>query len=133
MNIEKVVLRSAPNTKSGAFPLGEGLIFLADTMQPLQQTNVFSKFKHADYIAWKEERLKEDSRPLRPEEPGGYFKYDERSEMTFELDFKRPAKYIMSKPTGFRSKPHAFNQSFNTMPVEIQFFGAIGKESVEQD
>lgn len=119
MNVEQVVLRSAPNTKSGAFPLGEGLIFLSDTMQPLQNTGVFSNFKHSDYITWREERLKDDSRPLRPEEPVGYFKFDERTEMTFDLDFKRSARYIMIKPTGFRSKPHAFNQSFNTMPVEV--------------
>lgn len=39
----------------------------------------------------------------------------------------------MIKPTGFRTKPHAFNQSFNTMPVEIVFFGAIGQTTTEPD
>jgi len=32
----------------------------------------------------------------------------------------------MLKPTGFRSKPHHFRQSVNDLPMELEFFGAIG-------
>jgi hypothetical protein len=37
-----------------------------------------------------------------------FFEFDERSSLTVDVDFKRPCRYIMLKPTGFRSKPHHF-------------------------
>jgi hypothetical protein len=43
-----------------------------------------------------------DSRPLRPNEPVAYFSVEEHKQVTFDVDFKRSAKYIMLKPTEFR-------------------------------
>jgi hypothetical protein len=72
-----------------------------------------------------------DSRPLRADEPAAFFELDEKNQMTFDVEFKRPSRYIMLKPTGFRSKPTKFAQSMDTTPVEIEFFGAIGEATEE--
>lgn len=106
--------------------MGEGMIFLSDTLQPFDQTDAFNKFTLQDYNQWKDQRMK-DPRPLRANEPVAYFQLDENLTLTFEIDFKRPARYIMLKPTGFRQKPYAFNQNVDIVPMEIQFFGAIGQ------
>jgi hypothetical protein len=39
--------------KTGAFPLGEGMIFLSDTLQPFDNLDAFSKFTLDDYNKWK--------------------------------------------------------------------------------
>lgn len=44
--------------------MGEGMIFLSDTLQPHEQTDAFNKFTLNDYNEWKKERAK-DLRPLR--------------------------------------------------------------------
>lgn len=44
--------------------MGEGMIFLSDTLQPHEQTDAFNKFTLNDYTEWKKERAK-DLRPLR--------------------------------------------------------------------
>lgn len=72
MNVEKITVRTPLNSVSGAYPLGEGLIFLADTQQPFEQLDSFKNFSIEDYQKWKEERLK-DPRPLRPNEPVAFF------------------------------------------------------------
>jgi hypothetical protein len=72
-----------------------------------------------------------DARPLRADEPAAFFELDDKSQMTFDVEFKRPCRYIMLKPTGFRSKPTKYEQSMDTTPVEIEFFGAIGETSEE--
>lgn len=64
----------------------------------------FSKFTHKDYNEWKKERTK-DLRPMRANEPVAYFEFDENVQITFDIDFKRPARYILLVPTGFRQKP----------------------------
>jgi hypothetical protein len=53
-------------------------------------------------------------------------------QLTFELDVKRPARYIMLLPTGFRQKPKPFIQLFSQVPMEIQFFGVTG-EVIQSD
>jgi hypothetical protein len=63
---------------------------------------------------------------MRANEPVAYFVFDEKLQITFELDFKRPAKYILLLPTGFRQKPQAFMQNPDMVPMEIQFFGVSG-------
>jgi hypothetical protein len=67
-----------------------------------------------------------DPRPLRPYEPVAFFEFDERPSITIEIDFKRTCRFIMLKPTGFRSKPHHFRQSVNDLPMELEFFGVLG-------
>ncbi len=53
--------------------------------------------------------------------------------MTFDVDFKRSAKYIMLKPTEFRQKPSAFVQNVDQVPMEIQFFGVSGTVESNDD
>jgi hypothetical protein len=104
MQIDKVTIRTMLNSKTGAYPLGEGMIFLSDTMQPLEEIDAFSKYSHKDYLEWKEQRGK-DIRPMRANEPVAYFVFDEKLQITFDLDVKRAARYILLLPTGFRQKP----------------------------
>jgi hypothetical protein len=73
-------------------------------MQPLENTFTFRSFEQEEYNAWKEERMK-DPRPLRPFEPVAFFQFDHNLSITFDIDFQRPAKYIMLLPTHFRKKP----------------------------
>jgi len=65
----------------------------------------------------------QDPKPLRAFEPVAFFEFDEKASMSVNLDFKRKCKYIMLKPTGFRTKPHLFRQNVNDLPMELEFFG----------
>jgi hypothetical protein len=56
-----------------------------------------------------------------------YFQFDANVQITFELDEPRAAKYIMLKPTSFRQKPHKISQNPDNVPMEIQFFGVLGR------
>ena len=76
MMVEKITIRHTTSSKTGAYPMGEGMIFLSDTLQPLEQTDAFRNFSLESYQTWKEERLK-DPRPLRANEPVAYFQFDE--------------------------------------------------------
>lgn len=125
MEVNKVTIRSLFTSKTGAYPMGEGMIFLSDTLQPFEQIAAFTKFNHSKYQEWKTERSK-DLRPLRPNEPVAYFVFDENLQITFELDHKRPARYINVVPTGFRQKPQAFLQNADFVPMEFQYFGVSG-------
>lgn len=125
MFVDKITIRTLLSSKTGAYPLGEGLIFLSDTLQPLEQVSAFTKFTHQDYNEWKKDRLK-DSRPMRANEPAAYFEFDENVQITFDIDFKRPARYILLVPTGFRQKPQSFLQNLEIVPMEIQFVGVSG-------
>lgn len=70
-----------------------------------------------------------DPRPLRPNEPVAFFQMGKETEVTFDVDFRRPAKYILLKPTGFRKEPVTIMQNIESTPMELQFFGAIGSTS----
>jgi hypothetical protein len=130
MSIDKVCLRSQTRPKSGAFPVGEGLIFLSDTILPLEHTVSFNDFGLKEYQEWKDERMK-DPRPLRADEPVAFFQFDAEIRINVDIDFKRSSRYIMLKPTGLRKKPQAFTQAVDITPIEIEFFGAIGTSSDE--
>lgn len=118
MLIDKVTIKSGISTKTGAYPLGEGLIFLSDTLQSFENIDAFRNFNLATYQQWKKDRA-QDQRALRQHEPVGYFQFDENTQLNFELDEKREAQYIMLLPTGFRQKPHAFVQKIGQAPIEI--------------
>ena len=75
MSVEKFVVRSTTASKSGAFPIGSGILFGADTMSAFEKTYPFHKFNKSDYQDWKSERMK-DPTPLRPWEPIAYFEFD---------------------------------------------------------
>lgn len=106
--------------------MGEGLIFLSDTLQPLEVASAFRQMDLDGYTQWKEEREK-DVRPLRPCEPVAFFQFDHSTQLTLSIEQSRPAKYVMLLPTGFRKFPDKLCQNPNFVPMEIQFFGAIGQ------
>ena len=47
--------------------------------------------------------------------------------ITCDIDCKRPGYYILLKPTSFRAGPQKLNNDFNALPLEIQYFGVIGR------
>jgi hypothetical protein len=104
MEIDKFTVKSQTNSKCGAYPIGSGLVFMSDTLQAFELTTSFHKFTLQDYQEWKNERMK-DPTPLRHYEPVAYFEFDNETSITVDVDFKRPCKYIMLKPVGFRKKP----------------------------
>jgi hypothetical protein len=53
MIVDKVTISTPLTSKTGAYPLGEGMIFLSDTLQPFEQTDAFSKFTLKEYTDWK--------------------------------------------------------------------------------
>lgn len=125
MSIDQFTVRSQAASRCGAYPVGRGLIFMADSLESFEWTTPFHKFTADDYSKWKQARLK-DPRPLRPFEPVAFFEFDERPSVTVDIDFKKSCRFIMLKPTGFRTKPHHFRQSVNDLPMELEFFGAVG-------
>lgn len=125
MAIDKFTIRSQLASRCGAYPVGRGLVFMADNLETLEMTRPFHKYTAEDYHQWKAKRM-QDPRPLRPYEPVAFFEFDERPSITIDIDFKRTCRYIMLKPTGFRSKPHHFRQSVNDLPMELEFFGVLG-------
>jgi hypothetical protein len=125
MTIDKFTIRSLSTSKCGAYPVGRGLVFMADNLETFEMTKPFHKFTAEDYSQWKAKRM-QDPRPLRPCEPVSFFEFDERPSLTIDIDFKKSCRYIMLKPTGFRSKPHHFRQSVNDLPMELEFFGVQG-------
>lgn len=125
MTIDQFTVRSQAASRCGAYPVGRGLIFMADSLESFEWTTPFHKFTAEDYAKWKQARLK-DPRPLRPFEPVAFFEFDERLSITVDIDFKKSCRFIMLKPTGFRTKPHHFRQSVNDLPMELEFFGAVG-------
>ena len=86
MTVQKITIRVPQNTKTGVYPLGEGLVFLSDTLQAFEIANIFRNFELPQYTTWKEQRMK-DSRPLRPFEPVAFFQLDSNQTITFDIDF----------------------------------------------
>lgn len=107
MTIDKITVRTWPASRAGAYPVGCGLIFMADSLEAFERTKPFHKFTADDYKNWKAKRAL-DHRPLQPYEPVSFFEFDEKPSLTIDLDYKRECRFIMLKPTGFRVKPHHF-------------------------
>lgn len=53
MNIEKFTVRSPLSSKSGAYPIGFGLIFVADYLEAFEHTQPFHRFSLQDYNEWR--------------------------------------------------------------------------------
>lgn len=53
MLIDKITVRSYPNSKCGATPIGSGVVFFSDNMGAFEHTSPFHKFAKADYLEWK--------------------------------------------------------------------------------
>ena len=75
ISIEKISIRTTFVSKTGAYPMGEGLIFMSDTLEHFENTDMFRNFSLGDYTTWRKQRLT-DQRPLRPNEPVAFFKFD---------------------------------------------------------
>ena len=121
------VVKSESNSRNGAFPVGQGIVFTSDVLCAFENTTPFHDFSHEDYCKWRERR-KEDPRPLQAHEPAGYFQMDDKNVVVCEFDSKRPCRYILVKPTGFREQPTNFvkHKPFKDYPVEIKYFGVTG-------
>ena len=63
---------SENSSQIGAFPMGAGILFAADSLKALENTTPFHSFTMQDYVEWKDKRMY-DPRPLQPYEPVGYF------------------------------------------------------------
>jgi hypothetical protein len=59
MTIEKITIKTPLIPKTGAFPMGEGLIFLSDTYKPFNLANIYSSWDMKRYNQWKEDRMKD--------------------------------------------------------------------------
>ncbi len=53
MTIDKFTIRSCHASRCGAYPVGRGLIFMADNLETLEMTRPFHKFTAEDYNQWK--------------------------------------------------------------------------------
>jgi len=77
MTIDHFTIRSQLASRCGAYPVGRGLVFMADSLESFEMTKPFHKFTIEDYNIWKHSRMK-DPRALRPYEPVAFFEFDER-------------------------------------------------------
>lgn len=75
MNIDKITVRSQTNSKCGAYPVGAGIVFMADNLKAFEYTYPFHRFTLNEYNDWKQERMK-DPTPLQQYEPVAYFEFD---------------------------------------------------------
>jgi hypothetical protein len=57
MTIEKFTIRSHKQSKCGAYPMGRGLIFMADNLDTFELTKPFHKFTGHDYNTWRKKRM----------------------------------------------------------------------------
>lgn len=73
--VEKISIKTPTTSRTGAYPMGEGLIFLSDTLEHFENTDMFKSFTLNDYQNWRKMRLN-DPRPLRPNEPVAFFQFD---------------------------------------------------------
>ena len=56
-----------------------------------------------------------------------YFEFENETSLTLDIDFRRPCKYIMLKPVGFRKKnTQSHHSNVNSIPMEIEFFAVSG-------
>jgi len=61
-------------------------------------------------------------------EPVGSFCFNKTAkQIEFELDYKRPAKYVFLKPTDMRDGQYPYSKYFDNSPLEIKFFGVKGQ------
>jgi hypothetical protein len=54
--VEKISIKTPTTSKTGAYPMGEGLIFLSDTLEHFENTDMFKSFTLNDYQNWRKLR-----------------------------------------------------------------------------
>ena len=105
---------------------------MAETLEDLNNTKLFSKLNDKELKKWFEKRTSEELKnvPLLPNEPIAYFDMDDQTEIIVEASIRRPVRFIKFIPTGFRKRPINFSSKpFNANQVECQFFGVNGFET----
>lgn len=123
MNIDSVVIQSDFTVINGGFPLGAGLIFLSNSLTNFFVDPSFQSMTPAQYKEYASNRTHE---PYEWE-PVASFLFDEKSEtLAIDLDYKRPCKYVLIKPTNMRTSPKDFSSHFKSSPIEIRFMGIQG-------
>ena len=124
MNIDSVVLQSDFGVINGGYPLGAGLLFLSNSLSAFFINTQLHNLNPSQYKDFANNRGNGEAFDW---EPVAAFQFDEKSEtLQVELDCKRPAKYLLVKPTNMRTSPKDFSAQFKTSPIEIRFIGAQG-------
>ncbi|KAL4475099.1 hypothetical protein ABPG74_001795 [Tetrahymena malaccensis] len=132
MIIDFVVVHSIVSSSKGAYPIGSGLVFVADNISFFDMIDSFNGMNMAGYNQWKLQRKLIDT-PLQQWEPVGCFEFVNNKEVIkVEMDVKRAAKFVHLLPTNFRSQPEDFTGYFKTGVLDIQYFGVQG-QVLEQD
>jgi hypothetical protein len=85
MQVEEITIKSPITSKSGASPIGEGMIFLSDTLFSLENISAFTQFTKENYNEWRLNRAK-DIYPLSENEPVAYFSFEEKAQISFSLE-----------------------------------------------
>ncbi|KAL4512083.1 hypothetical protein ABPG72_005085 [Tetrahymena utriculariae] len=127
MIIDFVVVHSIISSSKGAYPIGSGLVFVADNVSFFDMTESFNGMNMAGYNQWKLQRKLIDT-PLQQWEPVGCFEFVNNKEVIkVEMDVKRAAKFVHLLPTNFRSQPEDFTGYFKSGILDIQYFGVQGQ------
>ena len=124
--VESVVVGSVLNSKAGEAPLGEGLIYLLDSLDYIPMIrNTTYNWKSLDYerfLAEKEERDEE----LYEFDPVGYVLMGKSEIIRTKIIKPRMCKYIYFKPTNTRTQPKDLSSQFNTHGIIMTVFSAEG-------
>jgi len=119
-------VKTKGNKIYNGFPIGQGLIFVGNSLEELIQTKAMTD---KEYQEWSKERAKLGL-PLAPHEPVASFDMDGSLNFTFSLALEKPCMFIKFVPTAFRKKPvNLSSKAFNQNVAECQFFGVKGHEA----
>lgn len=124
MIVETVTVLSELKTLNGGNPVNSGLVFTANEIGWFGIAKKrFWKMKKSQYAQWLEGR-KAQGEELAFWEPVGAFELkDGEKSIEFELDFKRPTKYIYLLPTSLKKQ----NKELEEAEVNFDFFGVKGR------
>lgn len=103
----QITLWSKMHTESThGYPVGQGLIFVADSPIDLLDTTSakqFEGFNKKDFLAWKQRRFEMlGPEPLKPHEPIAFFDFGEQEKLDLDIHFRSSCRYIKVMPTRFR-------------------------------
>ena len=119
---ETVAIISESKVSNSGSPVTSGLIFTCDEPAWFYAgKQKFQYYTREDYNDWVSKRGNDEPRYW---EPVGFFEIREKDKsVEFELDFKRPAKYICLLPTGVMKGKFDLAEA----SVVINFFGVKGR------
>ena len=105
------------------YPICSGLVFTADEVGWFKIAKArFAGMKKQQYDKWLSERC--EGEPVSFWEPVGAFELkDTDKSIEFELDYKRPARYIYLLPTSLKK----CSKKFEETEICMDFFGVKGR------